>query len=352
MSNSRISEHVAQTGAHQTFYLASGPEDGPLIILVHGWPELSLSWRHQLPILGGLGFRCIAPDMRGYGKSSVYSEKADYSLDKIVGDMIALLNYLQREKAVWVGHDWGSPVVWNIASHYPDRCDAVASLCVPYGGPDANVLDLIDRSVYPEDEYPLGQWDYMLYYHESFDKAIAEFDANVQLTLKGLFRKGNPAGMGKPAATAMIRKAGGFFGDLGDAEGPLSGLAKAENMPIDQDVISEEDLQVYTEGLQRNGFFGPGAWYVNTESNAVYASTSVNGGRLSMPVLFIGAMYDYTCETVASRAKEPMQKLCSHLTLDVIKSGHWMAQEKPAEVNSVLTRWLATEVSGIWPTPE
>lgn len=352
MAISEISEHTAKTGSHQTFYLECGPQDGPLIIFLHGWPELSLSWRHQLPALAALGFRCIAPDMRGYGKSSVYRQKADYGQEQIVGDMIALLNYLQREKAIWVGHDWGSPVVWNIASHHPDRCNAVANLCVPYSGPATNILDLIDRSIYPEDEYPLGQWDYMLYYNESFDKATAEFDGNVDVALKGLFRKGDPAGMGKPAATAMIRKAGGFFGDLGDAGGPLSSLAIAENMPIDEDVITREDLEVYTEALKRNGFFGPNAWYVNLEPNAAYAATSLNGGRLDMPVLFIGAMYDYTCETITSRAKEPMQGLCNDLTLEVIKSGHWMAQEKPVEVNGVLTRWLATSVSDVWPRPK
>ena len=289
--------------------------------------------------------------MRGYGRSSIYKEIADYSLENIVGDMIALLNYLQRDKAVWVGHDWGSQVVWSIASHHPDRCDAVANLCVPYSGPDKSLFELIDRSVYPEEEYPAGQWEYMLYYHESFDKAVEEFDADVHAALKGIFRKGDPAGIGKPAATAMIRKAGGFFADLGGAVGPFSGLANAEHMPIDEDVISREDLAVYTDALERNGFFGPSAWYINTESNAAYAATALSGGRLSMPVLFIGAMYDYTCETVTSRAKEPMQELCNDLTLGVIKSGHWMAHEKPVEVNGVLTKWLATKVSDVWPKP-
>lgn len=351
MSKAKITEHLAQTGTHTTFYLASGPEDGPLIIFVHGWPELSLSWRHQLPVMAALGFQCIAPDMRGYGKSSVYKETGDYALEHIVGDMIELLDHLNRDKAIWVGHDWGSPVVWNIASHHPGRCHGVANLCVPYSGSDTSPLDYIDRSIYPEDEYPAGQWEYMIYYLENFAKATAEFDANVYTTLKGLFRKGDPAGMGKPAATAIVRKAGGFFGDLGDALGPLSGLANAKNLPVDEDVISVEDLQMYTEALERNGFFGPDSWYVNMESNATYAASSLNGGRLDMPVLFIGAMYDYTCETVTSRAKEPMEKLCTNLTLDVIKSGHWMAQEKPVEVNGVLVRWLATKVSEVWPQP-
>jgi pimeloyl-ACP methyl ester carboxylesterase len=351
MSTIQITEHVAHTGAHTTFYLACGPQAGPLIIFVHGWPELSLSWRHQLPVMAALGFRCIAPDMRGYGQSSIYKEKEDYALERSVGDMIDLLDHLGWDKAIWVGHDWGSPVVWNIASHHPHRCHGVANLCVPYSGSETSGFDSIDRTIYPEDEYPAGQWEYMLYYYENFDKATAEFDANVRTTLKGLFRKGDPSGVGKPAMTAMVRKAGGFFGDFEGAEDPHFGLAHAKDLPVDEDVISEEELQVYTEALEKNGFFGPSAWYVNMEANGAYAATSLNGGTLEMPVLFIGAMYDYTCETITSRAKEPMIKLCGNLTLDVIKSGHWMAQEKPVEVNGVLAKWLATKISDTWPQP-
>jgi pimeloyl-ACP methyl ester carboxylesterase len=289
--------------------------------------------------------------MRGYGRSTVYARKADYALENAVGDMLALLDHLGRERAIWVGHDWGSPVVWNIASHHPERCVAVANLCVPYSGPDSSPIDYIDRSIYPEDQFPAGQWDYMLYYHEHFDKAVAEFDANVRATIRGLFRKGDPAGAGKPAATAQVRQAGGFFGRAEEPDGKLPGLALAELLPLDEDVVSAEDFSVYCEALERNGFFGPSAWYVNIEANAAYAASSVNGGKLEMPVLFVGAMYDYTCETVTSRAKEPMEALCSHLTLEVIRSGHWMAQEKPLEVNAVLVKWLATAVADSWPRP-
>src|SRR5262249_5797253 len=158
-----------------TFYLADGPEDGPAIIFVHGWPELSISWRHQLPALAALGFRAIAPDMRGYGRSSVYDRSEDYAQQHIVRDMVELLDSLGRKSAVWVGHDWGSPVVWNVAAHHPEKCTAVASLCVPYHvielGLD-NVISLVDRSVYPESEYPAGQWDYMRHYEENFAEAI------------------------------------------------------------------------------------------------------------------------------------------------------------------------------------
>ncbi|HSE02836.1 MAG TPA: alpha/beta hydrolase, partial [Methylomirabilota bacterium] len=127
-----VAEGVARTDRHTTFYLEAGAPDGPLIVFVHGWPELSLSWRHQLPCFADLGFRAVAPDMRGYGRSSVYPRHEDYALEHAVRDMIELLDALGLEKAVWVGHDWGSPVVWSLASHHPERCWGVANLCVPY----------------------------------------------------------------------------------------------------------------------------------------------------------------------------------------------------------------------------
>ncbi|ETW93496.1 MAG: hypothetical protein ETSY1_38955 [Candidatus Entotheonella factor] len=341
-----VTEHTVKTGAHTTFFLASGPEDGPLIIFVHGWPELSMSWRHQLPVLDGLGFRAVAPDMRGYGRSSVYDEHHQYAQELIVGDMIGLLDALGRERAVWVGHDWGSPVVWNVASHHPERCAAVANLCVPYytleRGLDA-VLDLVDRNVYPEDQYPAGQWEYQLFYQENFTRATAVMEANVYNTVKLLFRKGNPAGQGKPSATSMVRKNGGWF----------SGADEAPDLPRDADVVTEEELHAYASALTRNGFFGPNSYYMNHEANAAYAARAVNDGYLNMPVLFIAATYDYTCETVTSRLAEPMiNTYCRDLTVAQIDSGHWMAQEKPFEVNSVLVRWLVDSEHDHWPRPK
>ena len=93
------------------------------------------------------------------------------SMRIMVRDMIELLESLGREKAAWVGHDWGSPVVWAIASHHPDRCHGVANLCVPYlpkGVASENYLPFVDRAVYPEDKFPAGQWEYQLFYQENF----------------------------------------------------------------------------------------------------------------------------------------------------------------------------------------
>lgn len=334
-------ERILTTSRHRTFYLDAGAEDGPLMVFVHGWPELSRSWRHQLPCFAALGFRAIAPDMRGYGQSSVYARHEDYALEHAVHDMLELVDALGRDRAIWVGHDWGSPVVWSLASHHPERCHGVANLCVPYlatGFAPRTLIPLVDRAVYPEREFPAGQWDYQLFYEESFDRARATFETSVASTVKALFRKGNPKGKGKPSRTATVRRDGGWFG----------GAGQAPDVPMDTDLLTEEDLRAYVAALEGAGFFGPDSWYMNHDRNVQYAAKAKDGGRLAMPVLFLHGAYDYTCETVDSRLAEPMRRDCANLTEVVIPSGHWMAQERPRMVNAALAKWLAVQFPALW----
>lgn len=341
-----VTEHVLRgPSGHASFYLACGAEDAPLIVFVHGWPELSESWRHQLPCFAALGFRCVAPDMRGYGRSSVPARREDYAMQPIVRDMLELLDGLGRERAVWVGHDWGGPVVWGLATHHAGRCHGVASLCVPYiadGFAPSNLIPLVDRETYPEAEYPAGQWDYLLAYEEDYAAAVAAFEAEPAATVRALFRAGNPAARGKPARTATIRRDGGWFG----------GAGRAPDVPRDPAVLATEaEMHRYAAALGRNGFAGPCAWYMNHARNQAYAAAAPDGGRLSMPVLFLHAAHDQVCETIDSRLAEPMRRDCADLTEAAVASGHWMAQEKPAAVNAALARWLATRLPGVWPKP-
>ncbi len=257
--------------------------------------------------------------------------------------MLDLIDSIGRKRAVWVGHDWGSPVVWNIASHHPQRCDAVASFCVPYQTIERGLdhtITLVDRKVYPASEYPAGQWDYMRHYEENFAEAIAPMDANVRTFLKLAFRKGNPEGEGKPAITATARRNRGLLGG-----------SILPDIPRDGDIVSEEDLSAYTSALERTGFFGPSSWYMNHAENAEYARGSHNDGYLEMPVLFLNAQYDYICECTHSRLAQPMREYCRNLTEQTIRTGHWMAQEKPSEVNAALVKWLVTSVPAVWPGP-
>ena len=114
------------------------------------------------------------------------------------------------------------------------------------------------------------------------------------------------------------------------------------------DLLTDEDLNRYVSALEANGFFGPDAWYMNAQRNAEYARRAPGGGRLAMPVLFLHAAHDYVCETLTSRLADPMRAHCADLTEVVVPSGHWMAQERPVEVNAALARWLAQRLPDRW----
>lgn len=330
-----VTEHVASSQRHTTAYLACLADEHLTtpIIFVHGWPELSWSWRHQMPYFAALGYRTYAPDMRGYGNSSVYQQQSDYAQQHVVADMVELLDHLGADQAIWVGHDWGSPTVWSLATHHPDRCRAIANLCVPFNTLErgwAGLLPYIDRSLYPEDEYPAGQWEYQLYYAEAFAEATATFDSDPYKVAKLMFRRGNPEGQGKVSGTALTRKNGGWFGgDIPD-------------LPRDDSVVSEEDLTRYAQALKKNTFFGPDSYYVNHDANAAYYNEAVRHD-IDLPVLFLHARYDYTCETLVSNMAEPMRAGCHNLTEQVVDSGHWMAQEQPDMVNQHLHAWLTQQ---------
>ena len=335
-----VTDNVTKSARHTTFYLASGPTNATPIIFLHGWPELSISWRHQLPVFGGLGFHAIAPDMRGYGRSSVYGRHEDYALENSVTDMIELLDALGTEKAIWVGHDWGAPVVWSIAQQHPDRCHGVANLCVPYlpdGFTAEHAIALADRNIYPQDKFPAAQWDYMLYYHEHFDAARAGHEKNIRATVRALFRAGNPAGKGRPSGTATARVRGAAPG------------GGAPDLPRDPTVLTEEDENTYVAALERNGFFGPDSWYMNDNANGSYAARAKANWRITMPVLFVHGAYDYVCETLDSRLAEPMRANCTNLTEATVLSGHWMNQEKPLQVNAAIAKWVAMQFPKLWP---
>src|SRR5262249_16101144 len=171
----------------------------------------------------------------------------------------------------------------------------------------------------------------------SWTEPIAPRNAKVKQSRRLTIRKGNPHGEVKPAVTADARRKRGLFGGT------------IPDVPRDGDVVSEEDLSIYAAALERNGFFGPSSWYMNHRANADYFKSVCNDGYLEMPVLFLNAQYDYVCECTHSRLPEPMRKYWRKSTQLTIRSGHWMAQEKPREVNAALAKWLATSLPSVWP---
>lgn len=343
------SEHtfIFDNGKSKTRYLETGSPDGPLLIFVHGWIGCAETWKPQLLTFASLGFRCIAPDTRGYGGSTNTTEGSDYRTEQHVLDLVALLVHLEKDRAVWIGHDWGAPLVWSFAAHYPEKCIAVAGMCVPYRtaefGP-AYLASLREPSIYPKDEFEYAQWDYMVYHNEDPEFVSKMLDAKPENTIKTLFMPGKAGGADKPAHTATRRKNKSWYGP---------GMMEAPDVPLEKTLVNEHPdiFDALVETVRENGTQGPNKYYQNFPANEDYACKSVNDGVLSFPVLFIGARYDYICETANNRRlTEPMRESCKDLTSVTIDAGHWVALEKPSETNAVLVKWLATKVEGYWPS--
>jgi pimeloyl-ACP methyl ester carboxylesterase len=329
-----------ETSRHRTAYLEAGPADGPLMIFLHGWPELGILWRAQLARFAADGWRCVAPDMRGYGGSSVPTDTGAYALREIARDMIELHDALGGAPAVWVAHDWGSPVAWSLAAHHAERCRGIASLCVPYharGFALPSLLPLVDRTIYPADLYPAGQWDYFLDYREHFDRAANDFEADVSATMSLVYRRGSPAAIGRPAKTASVRANGGWYGSA----------RRAPAKPRDETMLSQFDFDALVAAFAATGFRGADAWYVNDSANIAYATEAPNDGRIALPVLLIHAAWDSVCDSAHGRLAEPMRSDCSDMVETTIDAGHFVMQERPAEVDAALARWLAVKGLGV-----
>lgn len=336
-----LAQGACQTARHRTAWLETGPRNGPLLILLHGWPELSIVWRSQLLYFAQQGFRCVAPDMRGYGGSSVPDAVSAYAMRELVGDMLELHDALGGEPAIWIGHDWGSAVVWAMASHHAQRCRAVASLCVPYlarGLALPNLVPLIDRELYPADRFPVGQWDYWLYYREHFAAAAAAFEADVEGTLSLLYRAGSPDQVGNPALTASIRTNGGWFGEKG----------RPPAMPHEGLLLSTDDFALLVNAFATTGFAGANAWYMNDADNLAFASEAPDFGRIALPALFVHAAWDTTLNTLHSELANPMREDCLALTEATISAGHEVMLEEPDALNAAIAEWLfANKLHGL-----
>jgi soluble epoxide hydrolase / lipid-phosphate phosphatase len=330
--------NVLVTPAQTTSYLEAGPEDGPLLVFVHGWPGLASTWHYQLGHFAARGYRVVAPDMRGYGDSTVHDDPAAYRQELVVADMLALLDHIGRRRAVWIGHDWGSPTVWNIAAHFPERCVGVATLAIAFGTLERGwegLLPGIDRARYPEKTYPYGQFDYMAFYEKDAKRATSVFDAAPGNTVKALFRRGDPAVHTRPAARSTVTRDGGWFG----------GAPSAPDAPLSTTVLTERDFDELTAALTRDGFGGPTSYYLNHGVNARYADAAPDGHELRLPVLFVGAAYDQVADIQSPTMLDAMRSTCPNLTEAVVPAGHWLQLEAAPAVNEHIESWLTSRVT-------
>lgn len=333
MSTSTLTPRIFSTPRHTTHYVEQGPADGPLMMFLHGWPELSLIWRAQMEAFAAQGWHCVAPDMRGYGGSSAPAAIDAYTIENIVADMAELHDHLGGMPAIWVGHDWGSVVAGELVAHEPQRSRGVVLISVPYF-PSTNALPtlvpLVDRGIYPADQYPDGQWDYYRYYNTHFASAVADLDADKAASLASIYRQGNPASIGKVASNAEVTRKGGRFGEA----------HRAPPTQPDPALWPEADFAVLVRTFEEHGFGAPCAWYLNDDANIDYAHRAPNGGRLSLPVLFVNGDYDQMNTITGNRLGDPMRAACADLSVTSVAGGHWLPVECKAELVEAISTWL------------
>jgi pimeloyl-ACP methyl ester carboxylesterase len=296
--------------------------NGPLVLLCHGWPELSYSWRHQIPAIAEAGFHVVAPDMRGFGRTTAPSDIAAYSIFDTVGDMVALVSALGEKQAVIVGHDWGAPVAWHAAMFRPDVFTAVAGLSVPppsrgRGRP----LDSLRES---------GITNFYWQYFQATGTAEAEFERDVALTMRTLLGRG----FSDPAASLFIEAGKGFLGDA-SADRPLPAW------------LSEADLAYFIEAYRKSGFRGGLNWYRNIDRNWELTAPW-QGAQIHQPSLFIAGSKDSVITgLIGAKRVGDMERILPKLKQKLIidGAGHWVQQERAAEVNAALIDFLKVNAS-------
>ena len=294
---------------------------GPLVILVHGWPESWYSWRHQLPALAAAGFRAVAPDMRGYGKSDKPQPVESYDIQHVTADIVGIVDALGEKTAMLVGHDWGAIVVWNSKLLHPDRFTAVVAMSVPYSGRGKQSVVQTLRQAMGDNFY------YILYFQEP-GVAEKEFDADPRGILSRLYLSpGSPRQ--PPQVTDPKRAAGGWIPRLG---APLG-------LP---DWLTQADLDYYVAEFTQAGFRGGINYYRNFHRN--WESTpQLADARITAPALFLAGERDVvirgaTKEQLLTAMKQAVPDLRDVKLLPGI--GHWVQQENPRDTNAATIEFL------------
>jgi pimeloyl-ACP methyl ester carboxylesterase len=287
---------------------------GEPVVFVHGFPELAFSWRFQLPAIAASGFRAIAPDQRGYGKTDAPPDVEDYRIQKLVADLCGLLDALELERATFVGHDWGALVLWHMALLQPERIERMAVLNIPFWPrTPADPIELARQR--------LGNDFYIVNFQDS-DEADQAFAANPGHFFDMLMRKNQVSRV--------------EFEKLPPENRVLSLLQTIARTEASGDpLLSAEERAYFVSAFEHSGFTGPINWYRNWSRNW----ESMEGVRqvVNVPTLFIGAENDVL---ISPEHVEGMKPFVPDLEIQMLNCGHWTQQERPAEVNQILVDWL------------
>ena len=296
--------------------------EGPLVLLIHGWPESWYSWRHQIKALAAAGYRVAAPDVRGYGGSDKPEAIEAYDMAAMTADMAGLIAALGEEQAVVIGHDWGAPIAWNTALLHPERVRAVAGLSVPYTGPGpAPFIDVV-KQLYKD------KFFYQIYFQEP-GVAEAELEADVRDSLRKIYYW--ISGEGLRAAPPRSKPA--------DAK-LLDGMADPGEMPA---WMSTEDLDYYVSQFEGSGFRGPLNRYRNWHRDFALLSP-LAAQKIVQPAAFIAGTLEPVLNFVpgVDLIAIMREKLADLRLVEMVEgAGHWVQQERPGPVNDALLRFLA-----------
>lgn len=314
------SRHIQTDGLNQHILEAGA---GPLVLLIHGFPELGISWRAQVEALAAAGFRAIAPDMRGYGGTDKPEDREAYSILHLVGDMVDLVRALGETQCVVVGHDWGAPVAWHCALTRPDLFRAVFGLSVPFQprrpkGPPTAAMAAISKR--------LGLGDLYISRFQA-DDAHAVFDADPATALRKMFHAYD-------GATPDDRQSTGFIPE---------GRSFISTVPDDATLppwMSEAHFAEYVAAFSAGGFKGPLDWYRCLDAN--WAATAfLQDARIHVPAGFVVGERD-PVRHYAGAHEAGMKDWAPDLRVQAVLpgAGHWIQQERPDEVNRLLLDFL------------
>ncbi|HVW72925.1 MAG TPA: alpha/beta hydrolase [Rhizomicrobium sp.] len=301
--------HVAEQG------------EGPLVLLCHGFPECWYSWRHQLPALAKAGFRAVAPDLRGYGRSDQPQGNEKYTLLDDIGDVVGLVDALDGGPAVIAGHDIGATIAWQAALIHPDRFRAVIALSVPFRRqafgttvPPTTLMPKTEDAVFyqlflqtPEAEVALGR--------------------NLRRTFRSQFYA--LSGHRPPLAP------GGFPGGMIPRGSPS--LIDPPFLPA---WVRDADIDVYVEAFARSGFHGPLAWYRNVDVSWAQAAPTADA-KVTVPALYMAGDHDFVAQ-VYSRFIPEQADMVPGLRTPIMLAGcgHWTQQERAPQVSAAMADFL------------
>ncbi|RYG07995.1 MAG: alpha/beta hydrolase [Caulobacteraceae bacterium] len=313
--------HTIQTDGLKQQVLEAG--SGPLVLFIHGFPELGISWRAQVEALAAAGYRAVAPDMRGYGGTDKPAERDAYSILDLVGDMVDLVRALGETSCVVVGHDWGAPVAWHCALLRPDMFTAVFGLSVPFqprrakGPPTVGMAALAKRA-------GLGE----LYINQfQADDAHAIFEADVATGLRKGFWAYDGATRPELQSTGFIQPGETFISTVPD-DAPLPPW------------MSEAHFAEYVDAFTAGGFRAPFDWYRNVDRN--WALTAwLQDARIRVPAAFVVGDRD-PVRHYSGAQEAGLKDWVDDLRLQTVVegAGHWIQQERADEVNGLLMEFL------------